>query len=209
MKGLMFLGSKIGAVFGGLFGVLAKFKGVLPQSFLGFFILITFFINWSAQGLPFAGTELAKGVLSAEYVIRENVILAISNSPEYGIFNLIEIFFSFMIIFYLVKWISKIVIFFLGDSTPKAGVYTIVLIGIFALEFFVVKFITGENFIPLYDGMFFLFSNIQPVIQNLHFFGNNIFEPLVSDVVPKNITVNNETLNQTINITEIISNHSK
>lgn len=169
-NGLIWLFKKLGFFFGWFFGLFGKIKGVLPKSFLGFFILIKFFSNLFTHGFNVAFEELAKSILSAELVIRENVLLAINNSPDYGILEFVEIIFSLMILWYLVKMIMKAF-----DNSAMFGsfvqfLWSVLIIAIIETSTSV-ALTRSFTFIPIYDGVFFLLMNLSPVLANIHIFG--------------------------------------
>lgn len=168
-KGIVWLFQKIGLALGGIFGLLGKFKGLLPKSILGFFILITFFQNLFKYGFNIASKELAKSILAAELVIRENVMLAVQNSPQYGLYEFLEIFFSLMVLWYLLKMLARIFESFgmvgsFGRILSSLGI--IIVLEVAAIAIVDVPF----SFVPIKDGVWFLFMNLDPVLQNIHLF---------------------------------------
>lgn len=169
MRGVAWLAQRSARVFKGLFGFFSRFKRFLPKSILGFFILIKFFSNLFTHGYEMAFQELAKSIFSAELVIRENTMLAIQNSPNYGIMEFVEIVFSFMILWYLIKM--------LGTAMIRSGMvgewmaYFWAFIIMFVIETSAVILIRKEvSFIPIYDGVYFFFQNIGVVLSNIQFF---------------------------------------
>lgn len=160
----------IGWLVKGIAVFFASIKGFLPQSFLGFFILIQFFVNWVNQGIVVAFTEFSKAILSAEYIIYENVTLAIEGS-NYTLFSFIEIIVSLMVLFYLVKMIAFIIRFFTNGGSREfnvlsLGVYFIALCIVFIIELSVVRLVVGDfSFIPFYSGLLYLFMNLEPVLS--------------------------------------------
>lgn len=165
-KGLGILARFLGKLFKGGFMFLGKYSKILPKSILGFFILLKFFSNLFTHGFNFAFEELAKSIFSAELVIRENVLLAIENSSNYGMIEFLEIFFSFMILWYLLKMLMKV--FASLGMVSSFGQFLSAFLVIVVVESSAVVIINGKfNFIPIYDGVFFLMQNIEPVIQNI------------------------------------------
>lgn len=148
-------------IIAGAIAVFSSIKGFLPQSFLGFFILIKFFINLWNEGFAFAFNELGKAIFSAEYVIYQNVNLAIEKSPEYTIFSLMEIFVSLMVLFYLVRMIAFLIKFATGGGA-MLGVYLISILIVIIIQASYVRAVLDDKlFIPFYDGIFFMLINID------------------------------------------------
>jgi len=169
-EGLFWLFQKLGIFFTWFFALFGKVKGVLPKSFLGFFILIKFFSNFFTSGFNVAFEELAKSILSAEMVIRENVLLAINDSVTYGIAEFVEIFFSLMILWYFVTTLMKA--FDASAMVGKFGQFFWAVLIVAIIETSTSVALTRSfTFIPIYDGVFFLAMNLAPVFGNIHFFG--------------------------------------
>lgn len=175
-RGLRWLIGIMGKPFSAGLGYILQFKGLLPKSILGFYVVITFFINLATQGFSVALTEFGKSIFSAEMVIRENVMLAVAGDPTYGIFNLIEIVFSIMMLWYILKFMFWIAKSFQGESIPKIPTMALLCLILAIIEFAVASMINKNfDFIPIVDGIGYLLFNIQPVLMNVHIFGHPIF----------------------------------
>jgi len=170
MKGLVFIFKKIGVIFGWLANFFVAHPNVFFGWVLGLFLFWTFLFNLFTQGFVFAITELAHSVLGAEHVIHENVTLAINNAPEYGVFEFVEIWMSFMIIWFLVKKIAELIHGFSGAQAPYGAIFIAIVI-VAIIEFSAVTIINWEfSFVPIKDGIIYLIFNLQPVFSNIHFF---------------------------------------
>ena len=176
---------------GRFFKFLIKYRGRLPSGSAGLYIVVVFFFNLFSYGPTIAVREISKSVFATELTIHENVLLAINNSSGYGLFQFFEILMSLMILIVLVKFITRVLV---GVSGSQAvwGAYLISLIIVGLLEIGSVKIINGTwGFIPLWDGVVFLFLNLKPVLINAipNFLTNLRF-------VPKSI---NNSLNNSLN----------
>ena len=159
-------------------------KAYLPKSFMGLFIVSTFFYNFSQSGMRYALIELSKSLLAAEISINENVTLAVQNSPEYGFMNLLEIIFSVMVLWYLVKYIGKLFIKISG-SQAEWGAYLLGVVFVIVIEFSTIMIILPEKkFIPFIDGLLYFFLNIDPCLRNIHVFGIAFNDtPIINDTI--------------------------
>ena len=159
--------------FGSLFRFFGRYKRFIPGSIAGLFVVFNFFsdlINFNSQ---VAFENLAKSILSAELVINENVNLAIVNSPQYGLYSFIEIIFSIFILYTLIRFLVKLQVK-VGGAQAEWGAYLVSLLMVFVIEISTVRFLNGDfSFIPFYDGLFFLFVNSSPVLNNI--FGSSNF----------------------------------
>lgn len=156
-------------LFSWIFRGLGSIKSFIPASLAGLFIVSNFFSTWIELGLEAAFTDLAQKVAGAELTIRENVTLAINNSPQYGLINLFEILISVYILFVLVKFLGKLMIGITGSQAQyMAYVYAIGVVAI--IEISTLRVITGEFFIPIWDGVIYLLFNLKPVFGNIHGF---------------------------------------
>lgn len=157
----------IGAVWRGLI----LYKRFIPAGFLGLFVVSQFISDIFSKGFTYAVIHLAKTLFSAELVINENVKLAVMNSPQYGLDNLLAIIASIMIFYFLLKWLTKLFVKIAG-AQAEWGALLLSLFFIFVLEISMVRFIDGSfGFVPVKDGLFFLAMNIKPVLLNIHIFG--------------------------------------
>jgi hypothetical protein len=149
-----------------LFGTIGRAKGFLPVGVASLFLIIQFFINMRV-GLFFAFEELGKAVFAAELVINENVHLAIMDSQQYGFRAFFHILVSIFIIYKLVKFFAKLQIKITG-SQAEWGAFVIALFIVGIIEISAIKLIDGQfGFIPIWDGIVFLFLNITPVLINV------------------------------------------
>lgn len=138
----------------------------LPQSFLGVFILFKFFRNVLSDGVSHAFTELSVAILSAEYVIYQNVGLAVHRPEQYGLFNFMDITASVLVLIFLVKIIAFI-IEKVNGSGSAFGKYLISIAILVIIQISVVRFVYDEFlFIPLYHGIFYMLMNL-PYVLNL------------------------------------------
>lgn len=152
--------------FSGLFEFLGKYFRFLPYGFTGIFIITNLLINLYYHGSTYAFIILAKTLLSVELVINENVHKAILNQG-YGLIQFIEILTSIYIIYLFLRFWVWVQLKFSG-SQAEGGSYVIAFIILFIVEITTVRFIDGSfGFVPIKDGLFFLFINLTPVFQNI------------------------------------------
>lgn len=90
-----------------------KSKAFLPKGFRGFglslfFLLINLLIDIKKKNFSYAIWEFVKQLLLAEYIIKQNMDILISNVAEFGILNLLEIINSFLVLYFLIKLLAKI-----------------------------------------------------------------------------------------------------
>lgn len=157
----------IGAVFRGL----VLYKKFIPAGLLGIFVVSQFITDAWTQGLTYASIHLGKTLFSAELIINENVNLAIADSTLYTFGAFFQIVMAVMIFYFLIKWITKVLVKVAG-SQAEWGAMLIAVFIVFILEISMVRIVDGAfGFIPIYDGLWYLLTNYQPVLANIHFFG--------------------------------------
>lgn len=165
----------------------AKF---LPGSFAGLYIIVNFIVDIVRGDVQVAFARLAKTLFAAEYVINQNVHLAVANSPQYGMGEFVQIVVSLMVMYIFIKWVSKVMTLSFG-ANKNFGAYFWAAVLLFVIEASSARIIDGTfGFIPLWDGVVFLFIHISPVLSNV--FGSSA--PVVGSVL-------NSTLNSTANTT--------
>lgn len=165
-----------------------RLRSTIPFGVASFFLGWDFIQNWFNEGFVFAFKSLARQILAAESVIRENVMLAVENSPKYAVTNFIAILVSLFILYNLTKLVKNVI--FVGMTGSQAPLSAwggaIILVGI--VEIAAMNFIEGVFFIPFYDGVFFLFMNLGSVFNNMH-------------IVAKDVVVNATNISNTSNVT--------
>jgi len=145
----------------------SKIKGFIPSIFLGLFFIIQFLYNWIVYGLPYAFQTLATTLFAGERVINTNVQYALLNAPQYNLFSFIEILVSLFMIYQVIKFLTYIQIKLAG-STSAWGAALISILFFCIIEMSVITFVDGKfGFIPLWDGVIFMFIHIGPVFQNI------------------------------------------
>lgn len=151
---------------GYFFKFLIKYKSVIPKASVGIFIVIMFFVDLIRGGLVFAFSELAESIFGAEYKINQLTHMAITNSPNYGVFQLFEIIVSLFTLYILVKFIAKSFEGLMGaQAVWMCYVFGIIFVAIVSMSY--VKIVDGVfGFIPIYDSVIFMFININYVLMN-------------------------------------------
>ena len=182
---------------------LFKFKGKIPGSSVGIWIVITFFYNLINSGFGVAINELSLSIFGAELIIQKNVNLAIINSIDYGLYQFFEIIIAVMTLYLLVKFISKFIDSVAGAQSSFGSVMVSILI-VAILEIGAIKLVGGQfDFIPFYDGVWFLIMNLKPVLINAvpSLFGllDAQKENLLNTQNTTDIALN--TTNSTVNVT--------
>jgi len=142
----------------------------LPKGGLSLFIFITFFIELFTKGFSYAMTHLATSILGAELIINRNVKLAVQNLPDYSLLSFVEIVSSVLVLYYLIKFITAFLVGFSGSQARWSSmIVSILIVGI--IEISVISIVDNHlGFIPIKDGLWYLVTNIQPVLLNIHFF---------------------------------------
>lgn len=178
--------NNIGRALGMLFRFFGRYSKILPYGFAGIFVVSSFFSNWYHKGLAYASLVLAKTLFSAELIINENVHKAILNQG-YGLRQFIEIVVAVYMIWIFIKFIAKLQINIAG-SQALYGAYFIATLIVFVIEIATVRLIDGHfGFVPLLNGIIFLFMNLTPVFMNIFpswmtqnalilFLGRNIYK---------------------------------
>lgn len=178
---------------GMFFKFLFKYKSVIPRTSIGIFIIIMFFYNLVTEGVVVAFSNLSRSVFGAELTINQNVHLAISNSPNYGSFQFFEIIIALMTLYILVKYITKVLVKFTASQSEwGAGIFAVLVVAIISISY--TKIVDGSfGFLPIIDSVFFLFTNIQPVIINAipTFWG--LFDKSIDPIVNSSDPVTNVT----------------
>jgi hypothetical protein len=152
---------------GQIFAFVLKYKGILPLSFTGLFVVASFISDTIRQGVVFAAVNLSKTFFASELVINENVKLAILDSPLYNIGAFFHIIISLFIIWYFIFFVTKLFVKIAG-AQAEWGAAVMAVLFFCAIEFASIKIIDGFfGFIPIRDGVFFLLQHIDPVIMNI------------------------------------------
>ena len=143
-----------------------------PKGFSAIIILIILLTNvytaiksgdWSG-----AITEIGQTIFSAEIVMREITQMAISNSPDYTIFQFLKWLNSFFVVYFMIKYAGVVLIKFTGSQAEWMAY--ILGAGFFAiLEVVVIKSVDGKWFSPLWDGMVFSLRNLDSIFGNIYF----------------------------------------
>jgi len=187
MRGLLVLGKWLGGIFW-------TYQTILPAIFAVIIVLFKFVSILISQGVMQAITYLGTQLFAAEFIINQNVKMAIENSPQYGINSFLEIVSSVILIYYMVKVITMVFVNFAGAQARwSASLLALVVVAL--LEMVVIKITQGTfAFVPIKDGLWFLAMNLGPVFNNIHIL-NFITQ-----------YVGNETAaNSTQNLTDILS----
>lgn len=194
MKGIIYL-------FKHLFTFLGTMRPYLPRSFAGLFIVSTFFYNLFAHGFEIAMRNMALSIFGAEQIINRNVTLALSGSG-YGILQFFEILISFFILFWLIKFITKMLNKITG-SQAEYGAYAYAILTVALIEYVAIIFLSGDfTFIPIKDGVIYLAMNLQPVLFGIDWTYWSITDGLIQ--IPTNFVEStvNVTLTNTTNISQ-------
>lgn len=203
--------------FGTVFGRLFRFIGtnkLLPKSFVGIFIIYFLIKDVINLGWIEALKNLGLRIFSAEYIINQNVTLALNNPEMFKFIHLIEIINSFFIAYFVIRFIGKHIFIGMTGSQAPSMAYFMAIIIYFVIELPVVM-ILGQydriekyiplfnetvlvpqlNFIPIKDGLFYLFMNIESVLGAVDWFWLKRLGIRSYEVI--NQTIINETQNIT------------
>lgn len=159
MQGLIIL-------FKALARIIASTWRFIPRGFSAIFVIFTFAFDWMNLGFQPAITKLAQTLFGAEYVIHQNVTLAINHDPSYNFLSFLAIINAVLIIFFFCYFLGK---FFIGVTGSQAQwmayIVSILIVGI--IELGVLRLTTGEFFFPIKDGIIYLLFNLAPVFTNI------------------------------------------
>ena len=197
-----------------LWTLLVSSKAFMPKAFTGIFIIVTFFLEGIKVGWADAGLNLGIKIFSAEYVINQNVTLALNNPEIFNFGNFLDILNSVFIIYFFVKFLVKIIdrSFSLNENI-MSYIYSVLIYA--SIEFVVVLIYSGFGigyvpvtslnlsapvlkvaFIPFIDGILYLAMNIQAVLGAVDWFYLKSLGIKKVESVIMNVT--NSTFNQTL-----------
>lgn len=160
-------------------GFLGKFGGIIP---VGIFIVSQFFIDLIRANLPYAFSNMAKTLFTAELKINELVHMAINNVPGYNIWSFIQILLSLYILYALVRFFSFLIVSVAGGQAI-AGSYVISLLFVGVISISAIAVVDKSmGFIPIYDSVIFMFMNIDKVIGSIIGSSSVIVEPVIINV---------------------------
>lgn len=202
MRGLM----NVFRLFGGVFGRLASMKMWLPLGFAGILVLMDVISVAMQYGGKAAFLTLAQKIAIAEFTIRENVLLAIAKSPEYGLINVLDIIAALILLYHVVKFFKNMLIGVAGAQAPwMAWIMGLIIAGI--IEIAATALIYQEFFFPIYDGLVFLVFNIAPVVQNITIFGWYPFEGIgvITPEVSEIVNQTNQTASQQLSNSSLLN----
>jgi len=182
MKGFLY-------VMGKIFRLFSSTKLYMPKAFAGVFIIWQLISEGLKLGWIEAFSNFGLRVFSAEYIIHTNVNIAI-NTPELFTFvNLLDILNSVLIAYFVIKFIAEWGLMGItGSQAPKMA-YAMA-IGIYLLIEITTAVILGKferveknipllnetvnmiklDFIPIKDGLVYLFLNINQVVGAVDWF---------------------------------------
>src|SRR3990170_3175642 len=147
MKGLTILASWLWSI-----GYI--YWSILPLFFSAAVLLINILLVAKNQGANAALVFFGKSILSAELILRENTMLAVENSPSYGLNAFMQIVSSLVILFYVVYGLDWIMRQLLGKDIPRVGTIVLALGILFIVEFSTAWAMTGSaSFVPIKDGI--------------------------------------------------------
>lgn len=165
-----------------LFRFFGKNFHYLPGGITGLYIIINLIVDIYRGQPVVAVARLAKTIFAAEYTINQNVHLAIVNSPDYGFMQFFEILISVYIMYLFVKWVSRAMIRTFG-ANENLGAYVWALIILIVVEMSTIRIVDGVwGFVPIIDGVGFLFVNFNLVIINAWPF-TKVVEPIVNETL--------------------------
>lgn len=160
-----------------LFGLLKRFTGflsgnfhILPEMFVVLFTLINAIIVAFDDGFKAGFIMFVKQIFAAEYIIHQNVTMAINGDPAYGFLAFMAILNGVFVIYVLTKFIYKyILVGITGATAPVSGFFiSILIVGV--LEMAAIGWLEHVFFIPLWDGIIYLALNLKPVFTNINWF---------------------------------------
>lgn len=133
----------------------------------GIYLLVTFIIGIFKYGFVQSFAYLVKNIFGAELVINELVIIAIKDDPSYGIGMFLSIVFSVIILYSLVKYISKFIQYMVGANFSY-GQLILAIIIVMLISTMTAYAIDGVfGFFSMRDSIGLLIVNINPVINNI------------------------------------------
>src|SRR3990167_5707117 len=111
-----------------------KYQKLLPVSIVALVLLVNVAYITATQGTDAGLRYLGISLLAAEYTIRNGVQLAVDNSPQYTLFTLLQIISACVLLFYLVKYLTKgLEDWFSVFSLPGAIALSLIIIGLIEL----------------------------------------------------------------------------
>lgn len=172
MNGIVYIIQKIWTFF-------FSIKGYLPKSIAGIFLVSTFVSNFVSYGFETAIRELALSIVSAELIIHKNVTLAVEKSPEYGFYEFMQIVISVMILWWLIKYITKLLVKISGSQAEWGAVF-MAIVFVMLIEYVgIAILVTDFSFIPIYNGLFYLLINSQAVLFHINWFNFGFIKTLM------------------------------
>lgn len=152
-----------------LFRFLARTKIYIPPVWAGLFIAWNLISLSIKEGIMYALEDTAVKVLSAEITINEIVTKAIETPELYGFLDFMEILTAFITIYVLIKFFAWLSTRLLGANKENFGKFIIGIIMVFLIEITVSSLHFSEPFafIPIVDGILYLFTNLNPVIYGV------------------------------------------
>ena len=138
--------------------------------------------------------ELSITIFSADYQIQKEVNTAKEQPNNFGVFNIFKIISSLLIIYFLTKFIGKVLIGFTGSqATFMAYVFGFLIVCL--LELTIVAFVEQEIVFPM-SGIWSLVTNLNCLSTG---FNPDIFAPLRNKYLPEyqNLTSSNISTNIT------------
>ena len=186
MRGLIVFGNWLWKAFW-------AYQTFLPMVFAGIVVLFKFISILVSQGGIQAVTYLGTQLFAAEWIIRQNTMLAIQDSPQYGLGEFLQIISSLILIFYIVKILTAVMVNFAGAQAKwSASILSLFVMAL--LEMVVIKVTQNTfSFIPIKDGLWFAAMNLSPILHNIHLLGFLLEQG------------GNITLNSTQNMSEMLS----
>ena len=189
---------------------------VIPKGFTAVMILIILFTNvyMAIKTGDWTGAleHIAQTLFSAELVIKNMTDLAISQSPEYGFFEFLQILNSFFIVYFIIKYIGLFLVKVTGSQAEwMAYIVGAAFVGI--IEIVVIKTMNDQWFIPIWDGMIYGLRNLDAIFGNIYFIPWEWFKiwffsfedksPVILNITVENITSNVTDTNMIDNLSQI------
>jgi hypothetical protein len=153
-------------LFQAFLAMILRVRGFLPIWFAGLFIFIQFIINAVMVSFPYAFERLGVTIFAAELIINENVHKAILDSG-YGFIQFAQILLALFILYKIIRFLTLVLVKVSG-SQAEWGAMLISVFIVVIIEISTIKIVDGQfGFYPIYNGLWFLFSNLGPVLMNI------------------------------------------
>jgi len=131
------------------------------------YLLVTFVIGIFKYGFVQSFAYLAKSIFGAELIINEGVTLAVKNDPSYNFGVFLSIVFSFIILYSLVKHLSRFIRNMLG-ANKSYGENVISILIVMLISTMTAYAIDSQfGFFSVKDSIIYLIYNINPVLANI------------------------------------------